>query len=827
MTNLKWRENHILAGVMLISVFLLALCKIEDTDAWTHFSIGRAIFEQGGLPARELFTYPSLDKPFISNSWLFGLVFYLTHRAFDVYGVILLKAAVVTIAFFILFRDALRPYKNALLSALILFITAVMIRHRFVERPDIFLMVYLSFCIFSLNAYLSEGKKYLYFLPLVHLAWANTHVSIIFMAIPFGAFIFGGLIEQVLAKRGLFFSDTPASGARIRTMSLVFLGSFAASLINPNFISQYTAGFAVVDVSWWKDEVAELQRPTWETFKQPFIMAAMFVFSTALGWFAAYRSRSVMASAQDRTRNKGTAFGSPSLIHIFLVVPFMVLAFSAIRFVFLFCIVAAPVVVRNLSAFADQKEASASTLRRWAVTVFAVAGMIFFTSAAITKTLPLSDEEKQFGFGINTWMLPEGALRYMDREGIAGRIFNTYQLGGYITWRDFARRSAFVDGRGYLAPDLLEKVNLARHRPDVLDDLQRNYGFEAVIVTYPIDVGGISAMEYGIDRSLTHTGWALVYWDDASLLYLRRGGPYSAVINKDEYRFIKPGNLIKGATVKLQDRTYRANFVKELLRNVAMTDSSTGHMFLGFVYNETGLYQEAIEEFSKVRNTPVRNFVPAAYAGTAHAFGKLDNIDKSLEYYEKSLDMNEDATTCYKAGMAYLAMGKREKAVRYFERALKLNENLLSVYSQLINAYRQGGDQEKAEEAARRYGRARVSSEAEEHFNAGVKAYLTRSYQIAIAEFVESLEVNPSNPVAYSNLGYIYYDLAMDDKAYEYQRKAVDIDPSYANAHYGLALIYKRRGNPMMAKEHWEEYLKLEPAGYYARKAKQEIELIK
>ena len=62
------------------------------------------------------------------------------------------------------------------------------------------------------------------------------------------------------------------------------------------------------------------------------------------------------------------------------------------------------------------------------------------------------------------------------------------------------------------------------------------------------------------------------------------------------------------------------------------------------------------------------------------------------------------------------------------------------------------------------------------------------------------------------------------DKAYKYQRAAVEIDPNYANAHYGLALIYKKWGDGAAAKRHWREYLRIEPTGYYSRKAKSEIE---
>ena len=46
----------------------------------------------------------------------------------------------------------------------------------------------------------------------------------------------------------------------------------------------------------------------------------------------------------------------------------------------------------------------------------------------------------------------------------------------------------------------------------------------------------------GPARALTSPDWALVYWDDVALVYLRRGGSHTAVIERDGYRLVKPAN---------------------------------------------------------------------------------------------------------------------------------------------------------------------------------------------------------------------------------------------------------------------------------------------
>ena len=42
---------RLLGGLLLACVFVLALVKIEDTDAWTHLALGRALVQARGFPA--------------------------------------------------------------------------------------------------------------------------------------------------------------------------------------------------------------------------------------------------------------------------------------------------------------------------------------------------------------------------------------------------------------------------------------------------------------------------------------------------------------------------------------------------------------------------------------------------------------------------------------------------------------------------------------------------------------------------------------------------------------------------------------------------------
>lgn len=767
-------RNHgtLLQVLLLITVFLSALTKIHDLDAWIHLTMGRLIWETKGMPDTEPFVYTMLGKPFSYSSWLFGVLYYLVYKLFSIYGVILLKATTVTLAFFILLRDSLRPYRNTIVAVCVMLVVFIMSRHRFVERPDTFLMIFLPFSIYSLNAYVYDGKKFIYALPLVHLLWANSHSSINLMFIPFSAFLIGGvLLRSKIFDSLIKLQIAPApSYAQLRTILIIFIALFAASLISPYSVGQYTFGAKFLASAWFKQEILELKPPTWGTFKSLYLFTALIIASFFLNLKRFH------------------------LIYAILAIPFAVLAFTSIRFIFLFAIVAGPIISRNISSWVDAlcPQEGVFSFEKFAAGLVALT-IIISALLVIPTGAPLQEENKELGFGsINT--APEGALRYMDSRDISGRVFNLFQWGQYISWRDYPKRTVFIDGRGYFPESMLEDLDRARMMPAVLDRLHAQYGFESILLDYPIDKEGVTGFNYDIDKSLQHPGWALVYWDDVSLLYLRRGGLYDSVIRKDEYRFIKPANQIEGVKARLRRRDFRENLIKELQRNISQTGSLRAMVFLGYVYNELGQYDKAIDIYSEVIGHGRSKNLLSAYYGIAFAYGKIGDFKQSLNYYKKALGLGESAALHYKTGRACMSLDDHKTAAEHFTKALKLDPNLVTVYPLLISTYKKIGQNRKAEKVAMAYENAKQSAAGEEHFREGLRAYFEKKYDAAVSEFLASIEKNPSNPAPYSNLGYIYYDIGFFEKAYEYQRRAIEVDPDFANAHYGLAMLYKKWG---------------------------------
>ena len=801
----------IFGGLLLAAVFTLGIEKVADFDAWTHLALGRQIVQHRGFPASEQFNFPSLDTPYYNSEWLFGLVFYLAYLAAGLAGVILLKASIVTVAFFFLFKDSLLPQDEpsrrplgVVAATVVLTLILLMVRHRIVERPDIALMVFLAFTIYALNAYVYEERRYLYLLPALQLLWVNMHPSIVVGAVPLVAFLFGGQLQRLLHERfGMELPGTP-SKSQLRTIAVVFAAVLAASLLNPYGIGAFLAPFKLAASTWLRDEIAELQAPKFsDLYGAPFIVTALLVLIFIL------------------------SIRRLSLTSVLLVVPFVYLGLSAKRFIFLLAIVSAPVVARHLRLLAGRLSPDWAHRLSLPAGLFALSLMVAVTGLSLARAGPFFDPIAIPGFGINYEPFPEGALRYLDRIGMTGKLFNEFSWGGYIVWRDYPKRIPIIDGRGHVPPGLLDEVHVAQTAPASLNRLQKKFGFDVAVVKYPPrETEVLSDALPDIDLALTSPNWALVYWDDLSLLYLRRTEALAKIIQRDEYLHVKPANGIPNIIRRAFGKNLFAPIEAELRRNIAESQSSTAYVLLGAIYNDFGLYEKAIETLSHVRDFPLRSNIEDAYLGLAIAYERMGKAETAIAYYKKAARLSSNPATLYSLGAVLERIGNDREAIRYLELALQRDRHLVWAYPPLLRAYGRAGrtDRVKMHEAA--YRDALAHGQGALHFKKGLKLYLDKKLDEAMVEFRESLRLHPRNPSALSNLGYVYYDLGLLDQAFSAQRRALEVDPTFANAHYGLALIHFARGAHAMARVHFENYLRLEPSGYWSRKAQDQLSRI-
>jgi tetratricopeptide (TPR) repeat protein len=316
--------------------------------------------------------------------------------------------------------------------------------------------------------------------------------------------------------------------------------------------------------------------------------------------------------------------------------------------------------------------------------------ILVYTSLGLAGKPPVGYEFKVFGVGLQESTVPAGAVRYMDKNGVYGRTFNPFHWGGYIIWTGYPGRTVFIDPRGGLTEDLLEKYSLTAASGSLwmLEQLFMNYRFDAVILDYPSREDGTRNMNGLV---LSDPNWALVYWDDTSLLYLRRGGRYQHLVEKDEYRYVKPSTGRLGLNAALTVPAMPAGIEYDLKRSIRENPSSTGYGLLGHLYSKTGRYQEALVAFSKVLEYPRQTDKLSAYTGLGTVYYQMGDMTRSLSCYEKAVRIQKDGSFLYNLATIYVATGDDAKAVKTLLEAIKLNPELEQAHTLLAAANKRLG----------------------------------------------------------------------------------------------------------------------------------------
>jgi tetratricopeptide (TPR) repeat protein len=786
-------------AIPVAAAFALALTRIDDPDAFTHLALGRNLVEHHGFPAYEPFSFPSPDQPYYNSEWLFDVVLYAAYLAGGTAGVVVLKAAIVALTVAILWLDSrawrepasVQPAGLAIRSA-VLTATVLMISHRFVERPDIALMVFLAFTIYALNAYLETGRRLILLLPLVQVLWANAHPSVVVGLVPFVAVLGGGVALRVGTRLIDRWWRPPAasmpSWRQLATVAAVLLGVLVASVVNPYRFDALMLPFTLADMPWFRQEILELQPPRPAAWPGPYVMTALLLLSLL------------------------RLVARLPVIPGLLALPFVRLGLSAVRFVFLLELVAAPILARNLVVItaAARRPLARRLLLSGAIGAVGLAVVAVVASGAGIG--PLADTRKAPGFGVNERWVPEGALRYLDARGLQGRLFNAFHFGGYITWRDFPRRVPIVDGRGQLTPSLLEEVHFARAYPRHLQELQARFGFEVAVMDYPTYSGDSVAEVLGpdADAALASPQWALVYWDDVALVYLRRGGPHAALIARDEYRLVKPANGAAGIARLLADPTRAEAARAELARHVAETRSSLGFLLQGHAAADP---DQAIAAFARVQD-PARRF--EADQATAAAYWRRKDFARATEYYDRAIAREPAAAVLYNAGLVRSEAGDERGAVRYLTRAQSADPNLAPVYAALVAAYRRLGDETSARDLGPAFLQAATRARVADQEQAARRLLAEGRVAEAGEQLVGALKLDPRSVAVLTTLGYVRLAERRLDEAVKAEEEALAIDPRQAQAHWALAQIARARGDEPAARRHRQAFARLLPRSYEA-----------
>jgi tetratricopeptide (TPR) repeat protein len=86
--------------------------------------------------------------------------------------------------------------------------------------------------------------------------------------------------------------------------------------------------------------------------------------------------------------------------------------------------------------------------------------------------------------------------------------------------------------------------------------------------------------------------------------------------------------------------------------------------------------------------------------------------------------------------------------------------------------------------------------------------------------------VDPRYALAYFDLGNVLDETGRLGDGIRAYQSAVSLAPTYADAHYNLALAFEKARQPRKALRHWQAYVKLDTTGPWAIHARNQIKKI-
>ena len=503
-----WRSRTILPGLFLVVICLFAVHPLSDSDQFYHLKVGQVIWETKSVPMYDIFTYTAPGVRWITHEWLAELVFYWAFLLGGHWGPIYLVAVMAALTMWLLYALAVEWGADRGIGALLIFLLGYLTLDWWLVRPQVFAYLSFALLIYALERHRrSHRHAYLYAGVLTVWFWANVNASFILGLVVIG--LYGTL--ALLRKYVLHVFREGTNPGTPLAFGLAFAGATAMSLVNPN-------GYQVFLYSWYIQPVVKVIRifewqPILNYVGDPHIqlLVSLLLLGNlfAVFWFGVRRE-------------------SRDLVWLGLTLGIGVMPFISVRhYPFWPLAITVPFLVgvsSALSKFLGRME------RVWIYPLILAFGV--FALCARVSAFP--------GFSVQQDPLPVLGAHFASRIGLQGPRFNLYDDGGYLIWQSWPQEKVFIDGRSeiFAGGPVQEFMDILNDSPNwdalVNDKYHINYFFLA----YRPETVGRRVMP--LVGKLISQRWALVYWDDSTLIYVRKTPQNEALIRQYALYYVSP-----------------------------------------------------------------------------------------------------------------------------------------------------------------------------------------------------------------------------------------------------------------------------------------------
>ncbi len=436
-----------------------------DPDSGWHIKAGEIIWKTLSIPSHDTLTFTS-DQQWYNLSWAWDVLVYLTYNTFHKIGLQHLQALLFTLSIASIYAVA-SSFKNFNVDtkAVITALGSLLIWDVLYLRPQLF-----SYVLAAIMLILLDRRKYTYSLPFIALVWANIHGSFIIMYTVFFAFILEAIYEK--------------NYSWLKTLIMVTLFSSIAFLLNP-------IGYKIfIGVSRTLDSAITSYINEWMpfTFGREYGASMVIMILIITGGFADVKI---------------------PISHRVLAFIWVVAALTSRRSFGFLGVLAIPYLGYVLNALIAK---SPSQVKLGAIYKIGLIGIL----TALVIFSPLLKGNIRY-FQDDNSKVPYKAIDFINANCSKGKIFNDYNIGGYLALGLKDDIKYFIDGRAGTAfsEDLIKKYLSASSGASDISGLLKSY---------PVNIAIISN-EFIMRTSYNNyfANWKIIYKDEKVSIYQSRG----------------------------------------------------------------------------------------------------------------------------------------------------------------------------------------------------------------------------------------------------------------------------------------------------------------
>ena len=443
--------------------------------------------------------------------------------------------SILVIILFIIFIILIKQLKLSLnLSLLILFFASFRLMGRFTPRPHLMTYVFLLLVLFLIIRvrYLKYDNKTLYLLPFIFIVWANIHVNAVIGLIVFALYIAAELIE----KKKLKDSDLSLF-QRLKEQKVllwIFLACFICLFLNPFFADTYIFEYSLsklillTHINEWKSPFDASNTSSLYN-KIYFIFLILGLINLIYG-----------------IRKKDYFF-----IFIYLFTVFYSL--QAVRFTFDYIILNLILLCISISFFINSSRfksikdlLSSNGIVSVVLALFFVFVSYYTWNNSIYRYI-LQTSFRETGIGINEKFYPVDLAHFMSDnkiDKIGSNVFNSLNCGGFLIW-NFDGIKNFIDSRN-LSDKQYNEYKYIEDKKVGFEEKLSSYHIDYIVYSTPYLTQNAREMEQTLITFLINNPikWKLIFWDDKSFLFVKNDPKFKDLIDRFEYKYINPYNLV-------------------------------------------------------------------------------------------------------------------------------------------------------------------------------------------------------------------------------------------------------------------------------------------